>query len=255
MIQDLYRSLKRSLPAPIRRALSSVNQRFFARKTLQRQYGAWFDVDWRKKYATMSDEEWIRAYNEVWRNHHNDCLDETDSALVLALLRELSGGEPRNVQKILEVGCGAGRLAIAMAQTGYSVTCLDVSDKALAKAQTNAEQEGVSSIAWVHGFAEKMPFADRSFDAITCCHTLEHVKSLESAISEMKRVATKGVVVIVPKQEFRLYADNYHTQFFSRKEELIAAFGLERFRCFEVDCRDHESEFHGEALVYLVFFS
>lgn len=243
------------IPTPLRRTLSAVNQRFFARTTLQRQYGAWFDVDWRKKYAHLSDEEWVRAYDEVWRNHHNDCLDETDSALVLALLRELIGEAEGTAPKVLEVGCGAGRLAIAMAQAGYDVSCLDVSPEALAKAQANAEKKGVFSITWRQGFAEKTPFADKSFDAITCCHTLEHVKDLAQTVAEMKRVATKGVVVIVPKQEFRLYADNYHTQFFSRKEELIAPFNLERFRCFEIDCAERDGEFHGEALVYLGFFS
>lgn len=256
MANKAYLRFKQILPQSVKNVLSSVNQRFFARKRLQKKYGSWFDVDWRKKFRTMSEDEWIRAYDEVWKHHHNDCLDETDSSLILASLTKAKARRIKNQEndeescKVLEIGCGYGTLAIAMAKAGYDVTCLDVSAEALYRAEARAVKEG-AQISWKQGFAEHIPFPDQSFDVITCCHTLEHVKDLEMTVQGMKRVAKTALIILVPKQEFRMYAENYHTQFFPHKEDLIRAFGLKDFDCIELDCIEHEGEFHGEAMLYL----
>lgn len=250
MATKAYLRFKHLLPQPVKNALSKVNQRLFARQRLQRKYGAWFEVDWRKKFRTMSDEEWTRAYDEVWKNHHNDCLDETDSAMILSAIKQASAVANRPVSDILEIGCGFGTLAITMAKAGYTVSCLDVSPEALRKAESRAQSENVH-ITWKQGFAENIPFPDKFFDVITCCHTLEHVKDLQATVQAMKRVARVALVIVVPKQTFRLYAENYHTQFFPRKEDLIAAFGLPNYDCTEIDCLEHEGEFQGEAILYV----
>ncbi|MBI3579632.1 MAG: methyltransferase domain-containing protein, partial [Ignavibacteriales bacterium] len=113
-----------------------------------------------------------------------------------------------------------------------------------------ANESGVA-ITWKEGFAESLPVADKSFDYVTCCHTLEHVKDLAKTTSELKRVARKKIIILTPKQKFRLYAENYHTQFFERKEQLIEAFGLSRYECKEIDCIEHENEFQGKAFFYV----
>jgi ubiquinone/menaquinone biosynthesis C-methylase UbiE len=178
----------------------------------------------------------------VWKHHRNDCLEETDAAMIIAALGEAG--------TVLEAGCGMGTLAIKLAQAGFRVTGLDVSRQALQLTQERAAAAGLQ-IAWQQGFVENMPFSDKTFDYVTCCHTLEHVKDLEKAAAELKRVAKKKIVVLVPKQKFRLYADNYHTQFFERPEQLAAAFGLARYQCTEIDCLDHKNEFQGRAFLYV----
>lgn len=250
MAHKAYLKFKNLLPVSVKEALSAVNQRFFARHTLKRKYGSWFEVDWRKKFRSMSDEDWIRAYDDVWKNHHNDCLDETDSTLVLDAISQVHHLAQKPITEILEIGCGYGSLAMAMSKSGYTVTCLDVSSEALRKAEERAQSENIR-ITWKQGFAENIPFPDKSFDVITCCHTLEHVKDLAATVQAMKRVARTAIIVLVPKQRFRLYAENYHTQFFSSSEDLIRAFGLARYECIEIDCIEHEGEFQGEALFYL----
>jgi ubiquinone/menaquinone biosynthesis C-methylase UbiE len=262
MPNSLYIRFKQLLPRGLRNSLSSVNQRLFARRTIQRKYGSWFDVDWRKKFRTMSNEDWANAYDAVWKNHHNNCTDETDAAMIITAL----GGKPsrtatpeNTVQSVLEVGCGAGSLAIAMAEAGFRVTCLDVSTEALQKAEARIHTENllpVFPITWKQGFAESLPFPDKSFDAITCCHTLEHVRDLDVTVQELKRVARNRIVIVVPRQEYRLYAENYHTQFFSSPEQLVRAFGLERFETRELNYvgRD-ENEFQDEAIFYVGFLS
>ncbi len=245
-LRTAYIRFKSCLPEPLRDALSAVNQRLFARRTLQRRYGSWFDVDWRKKFRALTNEEWKRAYNEAWKHRGNDCVEETDASLIIAALGERGS--------VLEVGAGAGTLALRLAREGFQVTGLDVSAEALGQASARARKEGMV-IEWKEGFAEELPFPDKSFDYVTCCHTLEHVKDLEKATAELKRVARKKVIILTPKQKFRLYAENYHTQFFERAEQLSAAFGLQRFDCTEIDCLGHHNEFQGKAFLYVGFLS
>ncbi len=249
MANGLYLKLKALLPDGLRDALSTVNQHFFARTTLQRKHGDWFEVDWRKKFQAMPPEEWIRAYDEVWKHHTNNCVDETDADMIISVL-ERSLQTENSSATVLEVGCGFGSLAIAMARAGFQTTCVDVSNEALRRAEARANNESVT-ITWKQGFAEALPMADKSVDFITCCHTLEHVKDLAAATAELKRVARKKLVVLVPRQKYRLYADNYHTQFFSHPDDLIRAFGLERYECTEINYLGRESEFQGEALLYV----
>ena len=241
-LHTIYLKFKRALPDWARDGLSAVNQRFFARWTLLRQNGSWFDVDWRKKFHSLSEAEWQRAYDDVWKHHRNDCVEETDAAMIINALGEKGS--------VLEVGCGMGTLAIKLAQAGFDVTGLDVSDVALQYAQQRAQEAGVQMILR-EGFAENIPFADKTFDYITCCHTLEHVKDLSRAAAEFKRVARKKIAVLVPKQKFRVYMDNYHTQFFETPERLAGAFGLARYRCEEIDCLDRDNEFQGQAFLYV----
>lgn len=241
-MRSLYLRLKSKLPGPLRQILSAINQHLFARGTLRRKYGPWFDVDWRKKYRTMTDAEWTDAYDRAWKHHSNDCLEETDAELIASAL-ESPGA-------VLEVGCGLGSLAIRLARKGFHVSAMDVSSEALRQARSEAEKAGVT-IDWYQGFAEKLPFADGSFDYVTCCHTLEHVRDLEAAVAELRRVARRKVVVLVPKQEYKLYADNYHTQFFESADRLVEIFGLPHAKCTEIDCTNHSKEFQGKALLYV----
>jgi ubiquinone/menaquinone biosynthesis C-methylase UbiE len=47
-----------------------------------------------------------------------------------------------------------------------------------------------------------LPFADRSFDAVTCLEVLEHLDDPAAAVREMARVARRAVVVSVPFEPF-----------------------------------------------------
>jgi ubiquinone/menaquinone biosynthesis C-methylase UbiE len=244
LVKRAYGTFKSALPARLREWLSAINQRWFARRTLRRKYGDWFDVEWRANYRSLSDREWKRAYDAVWEHHTNDCVEETDVRLVLEAL-----GGPGSV---LEAGCGQGSLAIALAKAGFQVTGMDVSARALALAAQRAGRDGVA-IKLMEGFAERIPAPDKSFDHATCCHTLEHVKDLAAAAAELKRVARKKLVVIVPKQPYRRYAENYHTQYFERPEQLAEVFGLGRYQCRELDRSGNKGEFQGAVFLYVGF--
>jgi SAM-dependent methyltransferase len=237
----LYQRLKALLPRSVRDLLSAVNQRWFARRTLRAKYGDWFEVYWREKFRSMSDEEWASAYNDAWKHHPNDCVSVDDAMM---FLHELS--EPGSV---LDVGCGSGGLAIRLARAGHRVAGVDVSDVALDIAREAARSAGVT-IEWRRAFAERLPFPDQSFDYVVSAHTIEHVRDLPQVAAEFRRVARKKILVLTPRQSYKKYMDNYHTQFFEHEHTLPDAFGLAEFRCREVDAGAEGAEFRGKAWFY-----
>lgn len=100
--------------------------------------------------------------------------------------------------RVLDVGCGDGFGAYLMLQNPEvdHVTCFDVQDEALARAQQNLN--GVENIMFVKGFGEEMPFTGQQFDCIHCGHTLEHVFDDKVVLNEISRVAAGFAVVSVP---------------------------------------------------------
>lgn len=238
----LYKTFKQLLPRSLREFLSGVNQRWFARRTLRRKYGDWFEVDWREKFSSLSNEEWKSAYDRAWKHRGNDCVEEGDARLFLNALPEPGS--------VLDVGCGAGGLAIRLAQAGHRVTGIDVSQEAVRLATEAGRKAGVT-VEWRVGFAEELPYPDQSFDYLVSAHTLEHVRDLKPVVSEFKRVARKKILILTPKQAFKRYMDNYHTQFFETSDQLSRIFGLEPFTCVEIDAGDPRREFQGKAWFYV----
>ena len=89
--------------------------------------------------------------------------------------------------RILDCGGGPGRYAIALAQEGYRVTLLDLSEKCLAFAKEKAEELGVCGIeAFVHASATSLPFPDEQFDAVLLAGPLYHLVREEDRLAAMR---------------------------------------------------------------------
>jgi ubiquinone/menaquinone biosynthesis C-methylase UbiE len=66
----------------------------------------------------------------------------------------------------LDVGCGSGRLTVALALRDAAMVGIDTNDARLAEARARAHEAG-ADIEWVHAdMDEPLPFADASFDAV-----------------------------------------------------------------------------------------
>lgn len=126
--------------------------------------------------AGLSQEEVRVAYNRI---HARGAIQSVPGhqAHLLSLL------QPRAGARLLDVGCGTGDMLAAAVGRGLSAIGLDVSDVGV-----EAARRRVPEAECVVGAAEELPFADASFDYVTCMGSLEHFADPERSLAEMVRV-------------------------------------------------------------------
>jgi demethylmenaquinone methyltransferase/2-methoxy-6-polyprenyl-1,4-benzoquinol methylase len=100
--------------------------------------------------------------------------------------------------RALDLCCGTGDIAFALAAQGAEVTGLDFSEKMLEVAQTRLQhrQSKVGSLKFMQGDAEHLPFPDNSFDVVTVGYGLRNLSHWETGVDEMVRVAKPGARII-----------------------------------------------------------
>jgi 2-polyprenyl-6-hydroxyphenyl methylase/3-demethylubiquinone-9 3-methyltransferase len=95
-------------------------------------------------------------------------------------------------RKVLDVGCGGGILAEAMAGAGATVSGIDMSEKALKVAKLHLYESG-RQVDYQHVSAED--YAARhpgEFDVVTCMEMLEHVPDPSSVVAACARLVKPG---------------------------------------------------------------
>jgi 2-polyprenyl-6-hydroxyphenyl methylase/3-demethylubiquinone-9 3-methyltransferase len=114
--------------------------------------------------------------------------------LRLTWIDEACGG--LSGRKVLDVGCGGGILAEAMAARGATVMGIDLSEKPLGVARLHQLESGAQVDYQLVG-AEALAATMRgAFDVVTCMEMLEHVPSPASAIAACARLARPGGTVV-----------------------------------------------------------
>jgi SAM-dependent methyltransferase len=99
----------------------------------------------------------------------------------------LSGGE-----SVLDLGCGAGHTALALAPNAAQIIALDVTPEMLEVAQQLAGARGITNISFRRGDATVLPFAAESFDLVTSRYSAHHYSDPAKAIDEVARVLRRG---------------------------------------------------------------
>jgi SAM-dependent methyltransferase len=94
-------------------------------------------------------------------------------------------------QKVLDVACGTGVVAVTAARLGAQVTALDLTPELLANARENASLAQVE-VEWHEGDVEALPFGDANFDVVVSQFGHIFAPRPEIAIAEMLRVLKPG---------------------------------------------------------------
>jgi len=93
--------------------------------------------------------------------------------------------------KLLDVGCGAGQVALIAARAGAQVTGCDIATNWLEKARTRAAAEGLE-IVFEEGDAEALPYRDGQFDVVLSMVGAMFAPRPELVAAELTRVCAPG---------------------------------------------------------------
>jgi demethylmenaquinone methyltransferase / 2-methoxy-6-polyprenyl-1,4-benzoquinol methylase len=113
-------------------------------------------------------------------------------------LLELSRG--RSGELALDLCCGTGDVAFALAAKGMQVTGLDFNEPMLAVARRRAQLQDhptKASVRFLKGDAQNIPFPDNTFDVVTISYGLRNLANLDLGLKEMKRVTKPGGRLLV----------------------------------------------------------
>lgn len=94
-------------------------------------------------------------------------------------------------RRVLEVGCGTGDLAAALAEAGGLVTALDQDPAMLALAAPRLK----GAPGPVQGALPRLPFADRTFDVVVANFVVNHLADPRAGVAELTRVCAAGGLV------------------------------------------------------------
>jgi len=137
--------------------------------------------------------------------------------------------------RLLEGGCGTGRMSMALAKAVREVVAIDFSFESLRVNQKKLRAAGVKNVHLVQADLCHLPFLSGAFNRVVSCQVLEHVPndaSRRQAVGELSRVAKPGANVVVSA-----YQHNVFTRAFAEKEGQHDG-GIPYFRFTQAEFRD-----------------
>ena len=140
-------------------------------------------------------------------------------ANVIRILKTLPHGS------ILDVPAGEGALAVQLLQLGMDVKCCDLHPQIFRLPQVDIKQGDLS---------HTLPYADSSFDYITCIEGLEHIENPHQAVREFGRILRPGgqVILSIPnalniEERFKSLLYGYTSHFKPLSREYLNSLGDE----------------------------
>jgi arsenite methyltransferase len=157
----------------------------------------------KKTYASVSDEperEFIFPTGRAWvedLGYPAEVANVPDSAVesFAGVANPWQLGRLDSGERVLDLGSGAGTDSLVAAQMvgeEGSVTGIDMTPQMLAKARNAAAAMGVGNVTFVEGEAERLPFADASFDVVVSNGVIDLVPDKDALFAELYRVLAPG---------------------------------------------------------------
>ena len=130
------------------------------------------------------------AWNDRWNTPHGRAEWLTPEPDVAAFAAQLATGPAK---RVLDLGCGVGRHALAYARLGLEVTAVDMAQSGISELRRSAAAENLEITTMIAAMTE-LPFADHTFDHVLSFNVIYHGDPLivGAAVREIARVLKPG---------------------------------------------------------------
>jgi ArsR family transcriptional regulator len=166
----------------------------------------WYARDLRALQKALEDRsERSREFFNTQAVQNMPSPGQTWRALCHGLIRLIRG------RRIVDLGCGNGRLAILLAQAGNAVTGIDSSEEQIRLATENQQRSGAAlsdgvpqggvpqsgSLEFRHAPMESTGLPDAAFDVVILSQSLHHAAKPKEAIAESRRLLAAGGQILI----------------------------------------------------------
>ena len=157
----------------------------------------------KKTYASVSEEpekDFIFPTGRAWAEdldypHELARVPERAAESFAGVANPFSLGRLEPGERVLDLGCGAGTDSLIAAQMvgelGH-VTGIDMTPEMLAKARAAAAEMRLTNVEFVEGEAERLAFADESFDVVLSNGVIDLIPDKDAVFAELHRVLAPG---------------------------------------------------------------
>lgn len=131
-------------------------------------------------FETRSKKQWNKIYRE----------EKTLGAIQKEMSRIINVFRKYNIQRVLDLACGSGRYTAYLAEKGFELYGIDISEEGIKKAESLLQDRSLHANFTVGSMYKKLPYEDGFFDAVVCIRALHHgrIENIQKAISEIERV-------------------------------------------------------------------
>jgi len=147
-------------------------------------------------YQDVDPEEKTARVGDVFRSvaSRYDLMNDAMSAGLHRLWKDrfVRRVKPRTGERILDMAGGTGDIAFRLARAGAHVTVADINPAMLEVGMERAAKRHIDGLIWAEENAEKLSFADASFDAYTIAFGIRNVTDIPAALAEAHRVLKRG---------------------------------------------------------------
>ncbi len=145
------------------------------------------------KLNFKNKKEFLKRYEKTAKNYDSNRLTTFEDKKVLKEQLKIISKilKKNNPKKILEAGCGTGRILMPLIKKGYLIEGFDLSKnmlKELSKKNKNIKTK--------IGDIEKIPYKNNTFDLIYSITVLMHLPDFKKAFKEMYRVTKKNGLIV-----------------------------------------------------------
>ena len=140
----------------------------------------------------------VSGYDAQRRIGEDDYVNSVEVGYFVSQVRRLAGPSG----SIIDMGAGTGKLSLAFAELGYSVTAFDQSEAMLERLDAKARERGLSITCRLGDIVADAPQGpvEPSYDVAVSSRVLMHVADPDAMIGHMAALSRRGIVLDAPRR-------------------------------------------------------